>query len=150
MTPPIHIVMMDDEPIHMNYIIKALVSEGFDVDVIDNADDAWTYFDKPRPNIRAIILDIMMPPAQAFQDEDHDEGLRSGVFIYRHILEQLHEHTVTSTGLPVGILTNVENTLTLTTVDLQRKELWPDHKLRFWEKLGVSPKQFAKEFKAWI
>ena len=144
------IVLIDDEPGAMKYYVKALTILGFHVIEIESADAAWEFFEQPHPEVTAVILDIMMPPGQYLEHEDHGEGLRTGLFVYRRIVDQECRWLGTNQQRPTAVLTNVSNPDTLTWLQMIAFERERSRTFRLWQKLDVSPMHFAEQFSRWL
>lgn len=102
------VMLIDDDQEAMKYYILAIKQEGFELVHIKNPDETISYFNKPtheKPDI--VILDIMLPPGEVFANyPDVDEGLRSGILLYRRIKDQCE-------NIPFVVLTNLRNPQTI-------------------------------------
>ena len=102
------ILLVDNDKLVMPYYIRALEGKGFQVKQVYNPDDAHDFMRRQkRAEISASILNIMMRPGEVYKDKDTNEGLRTGVFLYRDFRKK-------NPDLPIVILTNVTNRGTLT------------------------------------
>jgi CheY-like chemotaxis protein len=86
----------------MNYYLRAFRLKDFDVRQYFDPDSAIEYITQKKPHIEAIILDIMMLPGKKYSNEDTDNGLRTGVLLYK----DLRTHYP---NIPIVFLTNVSN-----------------------------------------
>ncbi len=144
------VVLIDDEPYAMKYYTMGLELEGFEVVELATADKAYEFFEEPHPEVRVVVLDIMMPPGEHLADEDHQQGLRTGIFIYSRILEQEALLAIRHRPLPVAVLTNVSNPTTLELLARVQQERGPGTPLRVWAKMDVSPMAFGDQLARWL
>ncbi len=101
------VLLIDDEINPMQYYVRALKMEGFDVVQLTTADEALEYITNSRnrkPDI--IVLDIMLPPGKYENNPDSDQGLRTGILLYPDLKELC-------VNIPFIVLTNVTNPETL-------------------------------------
>lgn len=103
------ILMIDDDKLPMEYYIRGLEKNNFEVKYFERPDDAFAYFDKGHPRIDGIILDIMLPPGEKYKDKETAQGLRTGIFVWRDLREKYKDYLST----PIIVLTNVRNPKTL-------------------------------------
>src|ERR1700693_6189780 len=94
------VLLIDDENVPADFYAKALQRAGFSVRRARSVAEALESLQSNK--FVAIVLDIMMPPGKEYQDFDHAEGLRTGVFLLQDI-KRLHPKT------PIVVLTNVTN-----------------------------------------
>ncbi|MFX0194578.1 MAG: response regulator [Candidatus Hodarchaeota archaeon] len=96
------VMLIDDDKEPMMYYIMALKQGGFDVQQINDPDEAMEYIcnqSNRRPDI--IILDIMLPPGKRYEGNPAcDNGLRTGILLY----SELKEHY---SNVPFLVLTNL-------------------------------------------
>jgi DNA-binding response OmpR family regulator len=97
------LLLVDDDRMPMQFYVKALEKQGFNVRHCLTSDEALEYAEKEKGNIAGIILDIMLPPGRY---KNTNEGLRTGV----PLLEDLRRYCADT---PVIVLTNVRNPKTL-------------------------------------
>jgi len=102
------ILMIDDDKLPMEYYIRSLEKNNFEVKYFVRPDDAFAYLDKEKPHIDIIMLDIMLPPGEKYRGKQTNQGLRTGIFV----LEDLRDYEDYS-STPVILLTNVRNPKTL-------------------------------------
>jgi CheY-like chemotaxis protein len=109
----------------MSYYCKALQQRGYAVKHCLDPDSALEYAKSNRFRIGIIILDIMMPPGEAYSHKDTNEGLLTGVFLFDDLRKYCED-------VPVVVLTNVRNAATLNnlsgksgTMVLQKKDCPP-------------------------
>ncbi|MCK5601056.1 response regulator [Candidatus Pacearchaeota archaeon] len=100
------VLMVDDDKLPMQFYVRALTQQGYEVKLCLEPDSALDFAVKERSNICAIILDVMMPPGKAYKDKDTDQGLHTGLFLFRDLRKLCEE-------VPVIVLTNVRNPVTL-------------------------------------
>ena len=94
------ILLVDDDNLVMRFYTRALEKTGYEVRQTYNPDKTFEFIEKEKPDLSAIILDIMMPPGEKYRNEDTREGLRTGTFLYNDLKSQYPE-------VPVVVLTNV-------------------------------------------
>jgi len=93
------ILFVDDERRRVSSYVEELEDSGYTIEFQTKVDDAWNYFEEHVDEIELLILDIMMSPGRAFQDEDTDGGLRTGVHFYERVRDR-------APYLPVMVFTN--------------------------------------------
>ena len=96
------ILFVDDEKRWITSYIDELKASGFKVHYEATIDSAIKFFDAHHERISLLILDIMMPPGEAFTLEETENGLRSGVLFYDVIRKK-------KPALPVILLTNISD-----------------------------------------
>lgn len=101
------ILLVDDDKLPMKFYVKALAQSGFKVKHYSEPDGALAFVEEKGSQIKAAILDVMMPPGEAYEGEDTKEGLRTGVFLWRDVKRLCRQ------DMPIVILTNVKNPETL-------------------------------------
>ncbi len=87
---------------YMWYYTKAICDAGFEVVEVVGPDSALQKLSSKSSKFDLIIVDIMMPPGEAYENENTLDGLRTGIFLARSIQENYPE-------LPILVLTNVLN-----------------------------------------
>jgi len=127
------ILIVDDEKRYIDQYILELVLSGYDdrVRLETNVDAAMRYFVENLSRVELLVLDIMMPPGEDFDDDVAQSGLRTGVEFFDRIRRL-------SRDLPVIILTNVGDPELATRFE-QEKNCW------FMRKTDYLPYQFAHE-----
>ena len=96
------ILFVDDEGRYMDSYRAELMLAGYDVSFQKDVDWALPFLVEHLDDVELLILDIMMPPGQSFQDAETHGGLRTGVPFYEKIREL-------APRLPVIIFTNVSD-----------------------------------------
>lgn len=105
------VMLVDDEccpgqkepnGIYMWYYAQALRDADFEVTEVISPDDALLEMAAEGASFDLIVLDIMMPPGEAYKEVNTLEGLRTGVFLGRTLQESYPD-------LPVVVLTNLAN-----------------------------------------
>lgn len=96
------ILFVDDEKRRMDSYVQDLVLSGHKVEFKSDVDSALEFFAENRTQIKLLILDIMMPTGESFDDAQTDYGLRTGIAFYHNIREQ-------NPSLPTIIFTNVSD-----------------------------------------
>jgi DNA-binding NarL/FixJ family response regulator len=132
---PIRAVMIDDDTLAMRYYVDYLNHAGFTVALFGEPDDAVAYMGANSAKIDVVILDIMLPPGK-YGREATNEGLRTGVYLYREI-------RVLCPGAPVLVLTNVRNPKTL--AEFEEGPL-----LKVVRKRGYPPREVAELIRAMV
>ena len=124
------VLLIDDEKLPMGYYVRALEKEGFVVKQFYDPDTAYEFVEHKNPRLEAIILDIMMLPGKRYENNDTDEGLATGTFLYKDLRQHYPD-------LPFIVLTNVSNQQTLL-------RLQNDPKLTVVQKLDYPPFELAR------
>jgi len=97
-----NILLIDDEKLPMDYYIRAFKMRSCSVKQYLDPDSVLDYVKNKKPHLDAIVLDIMMLPGQKYIDEDTNNGLKTGILLYKD-LRAFYPKT------PVIFLTNVSN-----------------------------------------
>lgn len=100
------ILLIDDDVAPMKYYVKRLKTKYNVVQKII-PDDAYDFLNEKKGEICCIILDIMLPPSKKYKDHETSEGLKTGVLLYKDILNDFPK-------IPIIVFTNVRNPKTLT------------------------------------
>jgi DNA-binding response OmpR family regulator len=96
------ILFVDDEPEYVENVIYEMKALGLEVkfcSTVDEALEALTVFEA---NIKAIVLDVMIPHGDSFTAIETDDNLTTGL----RLLERIRAMGV---GAPVVLLTNLES-----------------------------------------
>ncbi|MFN7929346.1 MAG: response regulator [Blastocatellia bacterium] len=97
------ILFIDDEDEMESFELGLKLSEyEYQVKRVTNVDDAWEYLNCNEVQIKLIIMDIMIPPGDLFNDVDTKGGLRTGL----DLLEKIREK---NNSLPVIVFSNVSD-----------------------------------------
>lgn len=96
------ILLIDDERLPMKYYSRAFEMNNFEVKQCLDPDSALEYINRKKPKLKAIILDIMMLPGKKYSSEDTNNGLKTGILLYKD-LRVIYPDT------PIIFLTNVSN-----------------------------------------
>ena len=114
------IIFVDDEPYHAQFYLKELGNAfgARNIAFLETLDEAQVQLDKHAPKVRALILDIMMPPRQGWDPSETEGGLASGVKFMEENAELLKKH-----GIPVIVLTNRDVNKILSSLELLRDRL---------------------------
>lgn len=129
------ILFVDDERRWAESYVEELELSDHQVSFQMNVDVALQEFERNRPQIELLILDIMMSPGLSFRDIDTDLGLRTGIRFYERIREQAPD-------LPVIIFTNVSDR-TVESRFAEEKNCW------FLRKIDYLPHEIAEQVN-WI
>ena len=144
------ILIVDDEPGAMKYFIRGLTRADYQIIQLNSAQKCWDYFGAPDQDLCAVILDIMMPPAKEFKDENHNSGLKSGLFLYRRILEQMSAGVLNGRHIPVAALTNANNGDVIKGLEKTRIRHGVSEPFKVWSKADTSVNSFVREFRSWL
>lgn len=98
---------------YMWYYIQELNECGYDVVKARGPDESLTILSSHSP-FKAIILDVMMPPGNAFRSVETLDGILTGVKLAERIRED-------DRNVPIILLTNVEPTQAI--ADLLRRSI---------------------------
>jgi CheY-like chemotaxis protein len=140
------ILLIDDDIQAMRYYVETLEAAGFDVTQCTGPDSALQVLRDTTTPVSAVLLDIMMPPGDAYRRQNTQEGLTTGLFL----LEDLRR---LRPNLPVVVLTNVSNRDTLQRIPRDSKLLLipkvacPPHALleEITTRLGLVPERSGEE-----
>ena len=144
------VVFIDDEPNRIRFYIRAIKARRYQTHELQDTDDAWEYFRESRPDVCAVVLDVMMPPGKHLADAAHVGGTRTGVFLYRRILEQMAIQAIHHHSIPIAVLTQVNDPETLKMLQEVQLEHRPDERFEVWSKHGLDPDDFADQFETWL
>jgi CheY-like chemotaxis protein len=141
------VLLIDDQPAGVKYYVKALKDAGFDVVTLTSADEAWDYFTNFRPEIAAVILDIIMAPGAAMVGKDHKAGTMTGVFLFERILDLQEKSRAL---VPVGVMTqSTDKQVFDALVEIQKRHR-PLEQFQLWSKVSLTPGAFIEQFKEWL
>ncbi len=87
---------------YMWYYVQALRDAGHEVVEVLGPDDALAELAKENQHCDLVILDTMMPPGNAYRNEDTSNGLQTGVLLAETLQQQRPD-------IPILVLTNVLN-----------------------------------------
>ncbi len=96
------ILFVDDERRRMSSYVEAIELSNHQVIFESNVDDALGFFEKNCEQLKLLILDVMMPIGNSFDDERADNGLRTGICFYQKVRKL-------NPSIPVIIFTNFRN-----------------------------------------
>ena len=100
------ILIVDDERLMTDPYIRALQRKQFHVEHCLTVDCAIKKIITENASFSLVILDVMMPPGEAFAKENTLEGLLTGVFLFQKLRKE-------RPNLPFIVLTNVVHQETL-------------------------------------
>ena len=125
------ILFVDDEPNRVEVYDRDLRMSGFEVLFKSSVDEALATIQENPDLISLIILDVMLSPGESFEDEDTNEGLRTGINLYNRV------RTIVP-NLPVITLTNVTDEKVADWFQKQ-ESCW------FFHKKDIFPFEFTEE-----
>jgi DNA-binding response OmpR family regulator len=73
------ILFVDDERRRMQSYVEELRFSGYDVEFKSDVDDALIFFNENHEKLELLILDVMMPTGNSFDNQQADNGLRTGI-----------------------------------------------------------------------
>ncbi len=117
------ILLVDDDRRYVKTYIEELKYFGYEVIHQDNVDKAMDFILDRLKSIDLLILDVMMPYGKIFENQDTDNGLRTGLFFLEKIKEVSIDHI-----FPIVIFTNVSTNnlpIEIRELVLQKEEYTP-------------------------
>jgi len=96
------ILLIDDEKLPMDYYIRALKLSNLEVKQFFDPESVVKFIKQKKPHPKAIILDIMMLPGNMYNQEETNNGLRTGILLYKDL-------RVHYPNIPIVFLTNVSS-----------------------------------------
>jgi DNA-binding response OmpR family regulator len=93
------ILMIDDEKRTLDSYLDELKMSNFEVRYELSVDAGLSFLEDNADAVELLILDIMMPAGLAFNNEDNERGLKTGVLFHQRLRKS-------NDRLPVIILTN--------------------------------------------
>lgn len=93
------ILFVDDEPRYSVSYIDFLET-AHRVEYKSKVSDALEFLEARRGDVELLVLDVMMPPGDAFSEEEARDGLDTGKRLFERVREG-------NPDLPVVVLTNV-------------------------------------------
>jgi CheY-like chemotaxis protein len=99
------LLFVDDELVRNVYYIETLRERHIEVRAVGDVDSALLEFKKGL-TYDCVVLDVMMPPGNAFADADTDDGIETGVLLSEAIRNQDAE-------IEIVVLTNVSESSVL-------------------------------------
>jgi CheY-like chemotaxis protein len=104
------IFFVDDERRRMRSYVEALESENFEVEFEYNVSKAVTFYEQNAREIELFILDVMLPSGDAFNNQQTDDGLRTGICLHDRIRdENPHIPIIIFTNINIDELSNVKS-----------------------------------------
>lgn len=97
------VLFIDDEARYVDSYVQELKLLGYDVqfqDCREGVETALEFFEENAHEVELLILDIIMPPGFAFQDDNTELGLRTGIAFF-------DQARSVRPDLPVIVLSNV-------------------------------------------
>jgi CheY-like chemotaxis protein len=96
------ILFVDDERRRMRSYVEAIELSHYQVKFESDVDDALEFFEKNCDRLKLLILDVMMPTGNSFDDEQTNDGLRTGICFYQKVRKL-------NPDIPVIVFTNFRN-----------------------------------------
>lgn len=96
------ILFVDDDRRYIKDYIEEIESRNYSVRHEHNIDDAFKSVTDHIHHIQILILDIMMPPGELLDEQDNENGKRTGIFFIKAIEQQIGE-----INFPLIIFTHV-------------------------------------------
>jgi CheY-like chemotaxis protein len=96
------ILFIDDERRRIQSFIDELELNDHKVKFESNVDDALDFFASNHNQLDLLILDVMMPTGNTFNDKEADNGFKTGICFYGKVRQQ-------KPNIPIIIFTNVLN-----------------------------------------
>jgi CheY-like chemotaxis protein len=124
------VLLVDDDKFLMSYYVRRLQQMHMEVYQKLDPDQAMAWIEGERPELAAIILDIMMPYGTRYDAQQTLQGLRTGIILYRDI-RRLYPKT------PVVALTNVIDGDVL-------QELESDRRVTVLQKMEYTPNELGE------
>ncbi|MBZ8178958.1 hypothetical protein [Oscillatoria salina] len=128
------ILFIDDEYRRVKPYIEELELSGYQVEFKDNLDDALNFWEERKQEINLIVLDIMMPIGNNFDESAQQEaecGLKTGIYFYNKYLK--------SKDTPVILFTHLSD------VNIPDNE---DNQFFLFKKLDYLPYEFVQKVTA--
>lgn len=91
------LLFIDDQPAPSWPFLDELLKTGLPVTAVGHVKDAWDFL-QANPDVRVIVLDVMMPPGTFFTLEETGHGLLTGMMFYRRV-------RALYSSLPIFVLT---------------------------------------------
>ncbi len=93
------VLIIEDFKLGVNALAFALRSRGFRPIHVREVDRLGQLLVSEAKYV-AVVLDIMLPPGQRYANRDHDQGTRTGIFVYQDIRALFP-------SLPILVLTHI-------------------------------------------
>lgn len=133
------ILFVDDEDIRMESYREELEFASYKVQYESSVDSAIVFFKENLEDIELIILDVMMPPGEAFANQKTHHGLRTGAYLYEYIRK-------VRSNIPVIFLTNVSDEALINKVEQASGEAL----IKFFEKKELLPFELVDKVKDFL
>src|SRR5438552_1263795 len=89
---PATVLIVDDESLHASFYELALKRKQFTVIRATSVEEGLERVVADRPDV--VVVDIMMPPGKLYENAQHFEGLRTGVYLIQDIQRLSPESTI--------------------------------------------------------
>jgi CheY-like chemotaxis protein len=94
------VLLIDDQASIASYYARVLSLKGFTAIICGSPQSALAKIKQSSRKPVAIVLDIMMPPGQTYGARETDDGLKTGVLLYRDLRPLCPD-------VPFFVLTNI-------------------------------------------
>lgn len=130
------ILFVDDEKRGINTHVEELKLSGYEVVFIKDVDSAFEYLKENYPEIKLIILDVMMPPGRLFKDSETRDGMTTGISFHQKIRQEFP-------ALPIIIFTNYNG-------DELEQQIGQDSNSKLLNKIDYLPFELVEEVKEFL
>jgi CheY-like chemotaxis protein len=128
-----HIIIVDDSKLSISAFLEELALTGFKVSHYRSVDSCLEFV-KTKRHVDIFVLDIMMPPGNAYRSRNTDDGLFTGRLL-AHDIRRLYPIT------PIVFLSNLSDPINIDGFSRSRELLG---NVVFLNKVDVSPVHFSK------
>src|SRR5580692_7089942 len=79
------ILFLDDDVAFLDDYCDELKARGYEGLIVSSTDDAFQIMTTRGDELQVVVVDMMMPPGQIFEDEETQSGTRTGELFYRKL-----------------------------------------------------------------
>lgn len=130
------ILFIDDDKRRMKSYVDELEYSEYVVEFKSDVDSAIEFFKHNQKQVELVILDIMMPAGNIFNNTQTENGLRTGICLYQEIRKQKET-------IPIIIFTNTSISGDKSLNDIENNEM-----TLFCAKDSFVPKELVKQIKS--
>lgn len=130
------ILFVDDEERRMDSYVEELIRSGYNVIFKKDVDQAFDFFENNHEKIELLILDIMMPAGEHFEEVDTNYGLITGIKFYEEVRQDFID-------IPIIVFTNMFD-------DKIEEKILNDSKAKLLHKEDLLPLDFVSRVKSFI